>query len=250
MSKPFFLAKELSSIQGVVVIIPAAGIGRRMASSTPKQYLKIDNKSILEITINQFLSFEPVELVVVVVSANDSIIETIDGIDNKKIILIEGGDERVNSVNNALCFLSDNELADDVAVMVHDAARPCITHGDLNELLSEFNISRQPCFLASSITDTVQKIDKSRQVTSTVNRDDLVKALTPQMARNIDLKNALDAAIKEKRLVTDEVSALVEMGLSVHAVKGRSDNIKITSPSDLGLAEYYLANLFNKPVQN
>lgn len=234
---------DLSTIKGIVTIIPAAGVGQRMRSETPKQYLTIGKKLILDITLEKFLSFDPVELIIVAVSANDRYVNDLVNINDNRIVLIEGGDERVNSVNNALHFLFDNGLSDKAAVMVHDAARPCITHEDLKRLQLSFIKDKQACFLAAAVVNTLHRIDEQKQAYSTVSRDQLVNAMTPQMACFIDLKRSLETAVEEKKPVTDEMSALMQAGHKVNAVMGRADNIKITTPDDLALAEFYLSRL-------
>lgn len=230
---------DLSQFKATVAIIAAAGYGSRMQSDTPKQYLKINRQTILDITLSQFLSFEPVELIILVISPQDIYFKHLEHADNEKVIIIEGGDERADSVYNALNFLYDCGLPDEAAIMVHDAVRPCITHDDLDKL-SEFHAqSSSPCLLVSPIDDSLQKIHNGL-IEESVDRSGLVRALTPQMASFIDLKSSLKNAIQNKINVTDEASALVASGYKVSTVVGRSDNIKITHAEDIALAEFYL----------
>ncbi|TQV80303.1 2-C-methyl-D-erythritol 4-phosphate cytidylyltransferase [Aliikangiella coralliicola] len=232
--------QDLSSVSGVVAIVPAAGVGSRMGTDVPKQYLKLNNKTILDITLDKLLKFEPISLVVLVISPQDSHYTKLENIEHKNIVVIEGGEERSNSVHNALRYLFDSGLADDVPVMVHDAARPCITHEDLEKLYQSFQADQQACLLAAPVIDTLQSITPEKQVVNVVERDHLVRAFTPQMARFIDLNNSLGKAIDNRNMVTDEVSALTLSGHPVRVVLGRSDNIKITNTEDLPLAEFYL----------
>ncbi len=228
---------DLSFIQGTTVIIPAAGIGRRMGGEVPKQYLKVSDEYILDITLEKFLSYKEVELIVLVVSPDDTYVQKLKHINNDKIVLIDGGAERVDSVFNALKFLLDNVLPDHMPVMVHDAARPCITHGDLDLLLKQFLESREPCLLAAQVVDTLQEIDTNNQVFKRLNRQHIIRAMTPQIAEFGDLKTAIKQALKENIEITGGVSALTHAGHQVTAVIGRSDNIKVTLPEDLLLAE-------------
>ncbi|MET1254164.1 2-C-methyl-D-erythritol 4-phosphate cytidylyltransferase [Aliikangiella maris] len=234
------MPRDLSKLKGCVAVIPAAGVGKRMQSKLPKQYLKIKDRSILGITLDKFLSFSPVKLIVLVVSSHDTLYKNLREIENEKIIIIDGGDERIHSVYNALCYLYDNGLADKTPVMVHDAVRPCVSHQDLQKLLDAFKSSQQPCLLTAPVVDTLQSVNADQQIESLVDRSKIVRALTPQMAQFIQLKKSIESVIDNKTLITDEVSALCLNGYQVNAVTGQSDNIKITHPDDLALAEFYL----------
>jgi 2-C-methyl-D-erythritol 4-phosphate cytidylyltransferase len=231
---------DLSTIKGTVAIIPAAGIGERVGANKPKQYLTIGGRTILGLTLDKFLNFDPVELVVIVVSPNDQYLANLRYIENAKIVVIDGGNERVESVNNALSYLFDNGLPDDTAVMIHDAARPCVTHEDMVRLIETFNQNQKACFLALPVADTLQQLDDEQRVLGPLDRRNIVRALTPQMARFADFKHAVESAVINKLPITDDVSALVAAGQDVQMVIGRADNIKITVADDLALAEFYL----------
>ncbi len=240
MNTEFITVNDFSEVNGIVAIIPAAGIGQRMNATLPKQYLKINDKTILEITLEKFLSFAQIELVVIAISPEDTHIDLIPAASHEKVILIDGGNERASSVNNAFQFLADHGLPDNSAVMVHDAARPCITLEDLERLSAHYELQKKACFLAAPVIDTLHQVNKQKQVTGCVNRDLLIRAMTPQMACFSALKSSLESAIIDKKIITDEVSALIAAGHSVDAVVGRSDNIKVTTPDDLDLAGFYL----------
>lgn len=232
---------DLSTITGIVVVIPAAGNGSRMKSDTPKQYLKIGKKMVLDITLEKFLNFDSVEKIVLVTSPNDSSFQELKNINDDRIVVIDGGAERVDTVTNALRFLYDHGLPDETPVMVHDAARPCITSEDIEKLCSWYDSHNTACLLACPVTDTLQKVDSNHQVESVIDRQQVVRALTPQMAKFVDLISAISKAAQDKFLVTDEVSALTYAGYEVGVVYGRDDNLKITHSQDLDLAEFYLA---------
>lgn len=230
---------DLSSHSGIVAVIPAAGKGSRMESEVPKQYLTLGNQTILETTIDKFLNFNPVELVIVTVMPDDETWHQLSFSDNEKVIVIDGGKERCDSVLNALKFLYDLGLPDESPVMVHDAARPCIEEADIEKMIQAFEQDRAPKLMAAPIVDTIQKISNGK-VQGTEDRGSLIRALTPQMAKFIDLKSALLKAESDKILVTDEVSALIHYGLEVDVVLGKSENIKITHKDDLDYAEFIL----------
>ena len=228
---------ELSNIEKNIVIIPAAGLGQRFGSETPKQYLKINGTMILDATLNIFLHSDLFEKIILIISPEDQLYKTLDNISNEKLIVIDGGQERQNSVNNGLRYLYDNGLPDDTPVLVHDAVRPCVAISDINLLLEEFELTKQACFLAERITDSLKKIDLDNNVIESVPRDDLIHALTPQMAKFIDLKYAISSIIKNDIHVTDEVTALIDYDLPVKAVIANHPNPKITIEKDLVLAE-------------
>ncbi|WP_196137870.1 2-C-methyl-D-erythritol 4-phosphate cytidylyltransferase [Aliikangiella sp. G2MR2-5] len=231
---------DLSTVKGAVAVIAAAGAGTRMGADKPKQYLPLAGKTVLEITVEKFLGFEGIECVVLIVPPNDQDCYQLPVAEKENVYVIDGGERRTDSVLNGLMFLYDAGLPDDVAVLVHDAARPCVSKSDLQKLIDTFRKSKQPCLLAAPVVDTLQEVNAKGDVKRVVDRDKLVRAFTPQVARFIDLKTALIKARDEGVPVTDEVSALTSAGHKVKAVIGQSNNIKITHPEDLPLAEYYL----------
>lgn len=232
---------DLSQFKGIVAVVAAAGCGSRMSGDTPKQYLKINRQTILDITLSRLVSFAPIELVVLVISPQDNYFKHLEYGENEKVIIIEGGAERANSVHNALRFLYDSGLPDEAPVMVHDAARPCITHQDLKQLSDTYQNTNQACILTSEVNDTLQKVGDSNLIEQTLDRSSLVRAYTPQMASFNQLKTSLKHAIDNKLNVTDEASALLASNYAVASVNGRADNIKITRNDDLALAEFYLS---------
>ena len=231
---------ELSTLSGVVAIIPAAGNGSRMGAECPKQYLKINQQTILEITLQKFIDFEPVELIVLVVSPDDKECYQVELANHSQVVIIEGGDTRAHSVNNALKFLYDEGLADEAPIMVHDVARPCVDESDLEKLVDYHRQDGEACLLVAPVVDTIHQLNKDSNISGLVDRNSFVRALTPQMAKFIDLKYALKSALKEDSQITDEASALFRCGYKVKAIEGKGDNIKITRPEDLILAERFL----------
>ncbi|MCW8876424.1 MAG: 2-C-methyl-D-erythritol 4-phosphate cytidylyltransferase [Kangiellaceae bacterium] len=233
---------ELSTFTGVVAIIPAAGTGARMGAQCPKQYLKINEQTILEITLQKFIDFDRVELIVLVVSPEDKECYQVELANHTQVVIIEGGETRAHSVNNALKFLYDEGLPDEVPVMVHDVARPCVDEADLDKLVEFHQQEDEACLLVAPVVDTVHQTNKDSYISGLVDRNSFVKALTPQMAKFIDLKYSVKSALKDGHEVTDEASALFRAGYKVKTIKGRGDNIKITRPEDLILAERILSS--------
>jgi len=127
-------------------------------------------------------------------------------------------------------------------VLVHDAARPCLKVDDIDRLIAQLSDSSVGGLLGIPMSDTVKRCDNEQQVIETVERSDLWRALTPQMFPLGLLKNALEAAHNNNELITDEASAIESIGLSPIMVEGLSNNIKITHPGDLQLAEWFYSN--------
>lgn len=215
------------------VVVPAAGIGRRMNSALPKQYLKIGDSTVLERTLDVFLSYPRVSKIIVCLRDDDDYFSSLGCSADPKIIRARGGEERVDSV------LSGLEHVSTPWVMVHDAARPCLSHEDLDLLIDGVSGS---CggILGIPVRDTMKRTDKELSIIGTVERSLLFHALTPQMFRTSELKESIKKALAAGWSITDEASAMEYAGFRPLLVEGRSDNIKITRPSDLALAEFIL----------
>ncbi len=231
---------DLSKITGSVVIIPAAGVGKRFGGPQPKQYHLINGRKILDITLSVFLNCERVEKVLLIVSPEDKLFEQLDSILDEKIVLIDGGEERQHSVNNGLRYLYDNGLPEESPVLVHDAVRPCLSDKDLSALLNFYNTHKKACFLAEPVANSLKRINQDQQVSESVERENLVSAMTPQLASFIDLKNALSHVNKMGISVTDDVGALTDCDIDVTAVFAQDLNPKITHQKDLELAAQIL----------
>lgn len=222
-----------------VVIVPAAGVGKRMLAACPKQYLKINNQSILTHTTNRLLSHPRIAKVILVLSADDEYFAQTDLADNINIVRVSGGKERVDSVLNGLHAIDVERYP---WVLVHDAARPCITHGDIDKIIEECITSNCGGLLAAQVVDTMKQNSKidSNTVGCTIDRSNLWHAFTPQMYKTVELKQAIEQALEQGSVITDESSAIELAGLPSLLVSGRRDNIKITRPEDLALAAFYL----------
>mgnify|MGYP005986381487 CR=1 FL=1 len=236
MNSSLFLAEN----QQFTVVVPAAGVGKRMLASCPKQYLTINDQTILSHTLNRLLSHKKIKKVVLVLSDDDDYFGETILAENPNIIRVSGGKERVDSVLSGLKIISDTEW-----VLVHDAARPCITHGDIDKLIEQCLANNSGGLLAAPVVDTMKLAfknnkNKAMQVCETIDRSSLWHAFTPQMFKVTELKQAIEQAQKKGLMITDESSAIESVGLPCLLISGRRDNIKITRPEDIVLAGFYL----------
>jgi len=227
-------------------VIPAAGVGKRMGSKIPKQYLPLAGKTVLEQTLSVFLQHPKISGIVVAVTPGDPYWQDIsivlnknNKLNDKKIIVASGGEERCHSVLNALTELSGYASENDW-VLVHDAARPCLKGSDIDHLMEQLSNTSEGGLLGVPMSDTVKHCDNQLKVTATVDRSQLWRALTPQMFPLKLLKDSLEQAVNSNALVTDEASAIELYGLKPTMVEGSPSNIKITHPGDLQLAELFL----------
>ncbi len=228
----------LTQPQSVIAVVPAAGVGSRMKADRPKQYLKINGKTILEHTVEKLLAHPQVSQIVVAISDDDPYYPELPLTQNPQVIRVAGGSERADSVLSALDYIEKQQLGD--WVMVHDAARPCVQLSDIDKLMSTAMSHDVGAILAAPVRDTMKR-GAQGQIEHTVERADLWHALTPQMFRAEPLWSVLSEALKQGVSITDEASAFEWKGFSPALVAGRSDNFKITQPEDLALAEFYLS---------
>jgi 2-C-methyl-D-erythritol 4-phosphate cytidylyltransferase len=219
-------------------VVPAAGVGKRMNADRPKQYLELAGKTVIEHTLLRLLSAEVFTAVAVAISEEDPYWPDLDVSAHKKIITAAGGKERADSVLSALKAIR-TVASDDDWVLVHDAARPCITTIDIHHLIDSLKTDEIGGILALSSHDTLKSVQGDNIIIGTLDRSHIWRALTPQMFRYGLLKNALEAA-EGNTAITDESSALELQGMQPKIVEGRPDNIKITRPEDLALAQFYM----------
>ena len=211
-----------------------------MLASCPKQYLTIDNQTILNHTINRLLSHKNIAKVVLAISDDDAYFAQTTLVNNPNIIRVSGGKDRVDSVLSGLQVINDMEW-----VLVHDAARPCITHDDIDKLIKQCLANNSGGILAAPAVDTMKlatenNANETMEVSKTIDRSSLWHAFTPQMFKAKELKQAIEKAQTKGLIITDESSAIESDGLPCLLVSGRRDNIKITRPEDLVLANFYL----------
>jgi 2-C-methyl-D-erythritol 4-phosphate cytidylyltransferase len=217
-------------------VIPAAGVGARMAASGPKQYLKIGGKPMLRHAIDAFLFSELIAHTYVVVSADDPIIDSV--VPSHGVTVLRcGGATRMETVRNALAALGPTLRPNDW-VLVHDAARPGLDEALIEKLITATGEHPVGGLLALPVVDTVKRSIGGEL--GTVSREGLWLAQTPQMFRYQLLRDAL-AAARDPNQVTDDASAVEALGLSPKLVEGHPRNMKVTLPSDVRIAEMYLA---------
>ena len=221
---------HVDSLDGISVVVPAAGLGARMEVVSPKQYIDVAGKSILEHTLARILGLHPDKLVLVV-SPDDNLFKSIPGVDQCEIAI--GGVTRIDSVLSGLGKLHID--ADDW-VMVHDAVHPCVRTADILLLCNEVRDHEIGGLLGIPVTDTVKRAD-GNLVAGTIDRSQLWFAQTPQIFRYGILLQALRAAPTS---ATDESSAVEALGHQPMMVQGHSDNIKVTTQNDLSMATFYL----------
>jgi 2-C-methyl-D-erythritol 4-phosphate cytidylyltransferase len=226
-------------------IIPAAGSGKRMQADMPKQYLDLLNRPVLEHTLNRLLEVEHIAGAVIALQHCDPWWRGIRLNTAKQVHITLGGEERCHSVMNALHLLACQPGYDAATcqALVHDAVRPCVRAADIEKLIAAVDYSEHGGLLGMPVRDTMKRRDRQGAVMETVNRENLWHALTPQLFGCEVLSKALQRAIDDDYLVTDESSAMEHAGYHPLLVHGSEDNIKITRPGDLELAALYLRKM-------
>lgn len=212
-------------------IVPAAGLGRRMGSTIPKQYLPLQGRTVIEHSLARLLNHHAIRKVLVAIGPEDNRWPTLSISQHERIETIAGGEERYHSVHNALQALDGRAQADDW-ILVHDAVRPCLADTCLQRLMEELANHPVGGLLGHPLADTIKRVDADAAVEETLDRSCLWAAATPQMFRYGVLRKALN----QGRAATDEAMAVEALGLRPQMVAGRRDNLKITVPGDLELA--------------
>jgi 2-C-methyl-D-erythritol 4-phosphate cytidylyltransferase len=229
----------------VWVVIPAAGVGARMQADRPKQYLPLVGKTVIEHTLACFAEHPAVAGIVVAITEGDPYWAELTSTalsERGNIHTAPGGRERADSVLNALDYVVNTlQVTPETGVLVHDAARPCLSRHDLNTLLLAGATEAAGAILAVPVRDTMKRAQTAGlRISHTEERNGLWHALTPQMAKLGVLREALAYALSTGLVVTDEASALEHAGLHPLLVEGDARNIKITRPADLALATFFL----------
>ncbi len=220
-------------------MVPAAGGGTRMGADRPKQYLPLRGRPMLVHTLERLGSYARLRGMLVGVAADDAYWPTLNVRIPTLLGTYIGGSERAITVLNGLRSLAQYADAEDW-VLVHDAARPCVRHADIDMLMTAVDGHPDGGLLAIPVSDTLKRADRSGCVDETVTRAGLWRALTPQVFRLGALRAALEQALKDGIEVTDEASAMEHDGAHPRLVHAHADNIKITVPDDLSLAELFL----------
>jgi 2-C-methyl-D-erythritol 4-phosphate cytidylyltransferase len=239
----------------VFVIIPAAGIGTRMAAGShavaPKQFLSIDGVPVLVRSVKAFLDVPIIDAVCLAVRATerDRVEAQIREFNlGPRVHLVEGGSNRQESVGNALTAL---ECDDDDVVLVHDAVRPLIDAGTIERTIDAV-VRHGAAIVGLPALDTIKQVERTADgaiITATIPRERVVLAQTPQGARFYLLNRAFAEAEADGFAGTDEASLLERAGVEVTVVPGSARNFKITQPGDIELAEFYLNQLSLAGVQ-
>jgi 2-C-methyl-D-erythritol 4-phosphate cytidylyltransferase len=220
------------------LIMPAAGSGRRFGAAVPKQYLDLAGQPVIERALAVFLADSRCRGIVVALDPGDRRFESLTSSRDPRVQVVAGGAQRCDSVRNSLAAIAGG---DDDWVLVHDAARPCLSRKDLDSLLATLADDPVGGLLATPLADTLKHADQDQRVTNTRSRESLWRALTPQMFRLALLREALRSAHLSGREPSDESQAVEWAGRSPRLVAGRPDNLKITSPADLALAAAVLS---------
>ena len=228
------------STSQVHVLIPAAGRGKRYGGAMLKQYLPVCGKPVLAHSIKVFQFHPMVSSITVVLAEDDQWFESAVGLLAANVNTVTGGETRAQSVRNGLRFIADNYSNTDW-VIVHDAARPCLSASRLEKFLEQGLESVHGAILAVPVGDTLKRAGDSQEIVATVDRSGLWAAQTPQLFRVGVLADAIDMAQEAGCKLTDEASAMESVGIKPLLVMGSSANIKITHSSDLAIAEALLA---------
>lgn len=226
----------------VFVIVPAAGLGTRMAGPQPKQFLALDGVPILIHSLRAFASVSRVTGIYVAVRKSEmerAQAQVAEYGFAATVHVVEGGERRQESVANALNALP---AAPDDIVLVHDAVRPLIDAATIDRTIDAV-AETGAAIVGLPAVDTIKQVERTAHgalVTATIPREFVVLAQTPQGFRYELLKRAFAEAEADGFIGTDEASLAERAGLSVAVVHGSQVNLKITQPGDLELAEFYL----------
>jgi 2-C-methyl-D-erythritol 4-phosphate cytidylyltransferase len=232
------LDEKMKSVPKILALIPAAGVGARAGAATPKQYQSIAGASVLEHTLRAFAACERVQKTYVAVSADDGWINALEKSDLTQILRC-GGATRALTVHNALAELSGTYDAQ-TWVLVHDAARCCITPRLIDALIDGCLDDPVGGLLALPTSDTLKRSSPGPRSAETIDRSKVWAAQTPQMFHLGALHDALQAG--DLAAITDEASAMERAGLAPKLVLGASTNLKVTYPEDFMLADAILCH--------
>ena len=220
--------------------MPAAGASRRFGGVAAKQHMAMAGRTVLELALQLFVGDARCMGIALALSAAALTDSALRGRLDVKVSAVAGGARRCDSVLAGLTLLDGRAAADDW-VLVHDAARPCLSAADLNQLLRDGAADPVGALLAAPVTDTLKRADAALGSMCTMDRDTLWRALTPQMFRYGPLCAALRTAIAAGREPTDEAQAMEWQGARPLLIPARDSNIKITRREDLTVAMAILA---------
>jgi 2-C-methyl-D-erythritol 4-phosphate cytidylyltransferase len=221
-------------------VVPAAGRGTRVGGEIPKQYRQVGGAPLIAYSLHALLAHGSVEGAVVVIAADDTLWPGWSEYEGKPLIACHGGESRADSVLAGLDALPVGVRPDDF-VLVHDAARPNLRLGDLDQLLERGRNDPVGAILATPLHDTLKQAGDDGGIDGTLARERLWRALTPQLFRRLQLTRALEAARDGGVAITDESMAMERQGLRPLLVEGSEDNFKVTTAADLARFEAILA---------
>lgn len=216
-------------------IVPAAGIGARMRSELPKQYLSLNGQSVIAHTLQRLAGLTDLRAIIIALHPQDTLWAQHGVALSQGLMTCSGGEQRCQSVLNGLYALAG--LADeDDWVLVHDAVRPCVRLDDIETLLREIDNHPVGGLLGIPVSSTLKLVNDNRDIVATIPRDDMWQASTPQAFRYGRLREVLEHCVTQGDFVTDEAVAMEKAGYTPRLVRGGADNIKITYPEDLRMA--------------
>lgn len=218
----------------VTALVAAAGIGKRMRTDTPKQFLLLDDKPILAHTLEQFSHCDTVTEITVVTRAEDILLvnDLVREFEIQKVTdILPGGETRQESV-----FLGLEQLDDNSIVLIHDGARPFITSEQIEALIIAVE-KKGAAALGTPVKDTLKQTDANLSITATIPRENLYRMQTPQAFFTHEIKQAHSRARESGLTVTDDCALMEQYGRTVTIIESSDINIKITTPEDLWLAE-------------
>jgi 2-C-methyl-D-erythritol 4-phosphate cytidylyltransferase len=227
--------------EGLWCVVPAAGRGARCGGERPKQYGPLAGQPLLMWTLQRLASSRHVAGLMLVLAEHDSHWPGLQSVGGKPVLTTIGAGERSGSVLAGLRALPDAVASGDY-VLVHDAARPCVSALDIARLVDE-GMAAGGGLLAAPLRDTLKRADDALRVAATEPREACWRALTPQLFRRGELAAALEHAAAIGIAITDEAMAMERMGHRPLLVEGADSNIKVTTPADLALAEYLLSKV-------
>jgi 2-C-methyl-D-erythritol 4-phosphate cytidylyltransferase len=225
------------------VIIPAAGLGSRLGANLPKQYLKIGHKTILEHAVSPFIHHPQISKVIIALHPEDSYWQQLQ-FPQQAIETVPGGSTRAASVWAGLRYLKSYAKEKDW-VLVHDAARPMLTAEEISALIAKIADHPVGGIYGLPVADTLKFVEDG-EIKTTISRENIWRAQTPQMFRYQILYEAMENVLAENDNVTDEASAVERMGLNAMIIAGNPQNIKITTTADFSLAKILMTSACNE----
>ena len=220
----------MSQNKKVFAIIPSAGSGTRFSSKLPKQYLKIDNETIIEKTLSHFIKLKEIEKIIIPVSPEDKHILDLEVVKNERIQVINGGATRAESVLEGLKLLASGS-----AVIVHDVVRPFVSPDMIINLINNFNYENEDALIYGiPVYEALKKINlENLSVKSSVDRNEFYLAQTPQICLTDFLRDSIESCLKDNFIPGDESEAIERAGGEIRFLPGERSNIKITVNEDM-----------------